>query len=71
MGMIVPYPLIVNELYFIISNTMSNETVADIDGAGSTSALFPYCPKVTNLLSECWVSIYTNDYSSDIFILCS
>lgn len=71
MGMIVSYPLIVNELYFMIANSMSIETVADIDGVNNVNSLFPYCSKVANLLSECWVSIYTKDYASDIFILCS
>ena len=71
MGMIVSYPLIVNELYFMIANSMSNETVADKEGINNANAVFPYCSKVTNTLSECWVSIYTKDFTSDIFILCS
>lgn len=50
---------------------VSTEAVSDIEGAGYSSRLFPHSPKVSNILSESWVSIYIPKYYADIIILCS
>ena len=70
-GCIVKYPLLCNIIYFMNISMVNNSDTSDTGGVDQANCLFPHSPQVSNILSECWLSIYNDKYYGDLIIICS